>query len=201
MKQALCMACVIATIGVIGLTTFPRPLPATSNLLTVTMWWVIFNQPAFCRGGGPRICTGTDLTNSEAEPALVWAAEQQVRPEAPVSLKAALSVARRHRPADAGLTNPLGAEVQLALLAHRVSTPVHQRARLVAALSGACARTGCAPIQPAIHRAEAINARGHSTSDVWRVADGTHVPAPAYSTVWRLSQGLIGTLHTRLDAE
>ncbi len=85
------------------------------------MWWMIFNQTAFCRGGGPRICTGTDLTNTEAEPALVWAAEHQVRPEVPVSLKAALQVTRRHRPTD--------------------------------------------------------------------------------STVWRSSQGLIGTLHTMLDAE
>ena len=201
MKQSLCTVCVLATIGVIGLMALPQPLPAVSNLRTVTMWWVIFNQPAFCRGGGPGSCTGTDLSNTEAEPALVWAAEQQVRPEVPVSLKAALPATRRHRPTDAGVTNPLGAEVHLALLTHRVSTPIHQRARLVAALSGTCTQTGCVHIQQAIHRADAVNAHGHSTSDVWRVADGARVAAPGYSTVWRSSRGVLGTLHTRLEAE
>jgi hypothetical protein len=201
MKQALCTACVLATIGTLGLMALPRPLPAASNLRTVTMWWVIFNQPAFCQGRGPGSCGGTDLLNTEAEPSLVWAAEQQVPPEGPVTLKATLPMTRRHLPTGAGVANPLGAEVHLALLTHRISTPVYQRARLVAALSGTCTQPGCAHIQQAIHRADAVNAHGHSTSEVWRVADGAHVQAPGYSTVWRSSQGLIGTLHTMLDAE
>jgi hypothetical protein len=179
----------------------PHPLPAVSNLRTVTLWWVIFNQPAFCRGGGPGSCTGTDLSNPEAEPALVWAAEHQVRPEVPVTLKATLPVTRRHRPTNAGVTNPLGAEVHLALLTHRVPTPVHQQARLVAALSGTCPQTGCAPLHLAIHRADAVHAHGHSTSEVWRVAHGASVPMPGSSTVWRSAQGLLGTLYTRLEVE
>jgi hypothetical protein len=48
---------------------------------------------------------------------------------------------------------------------------------------------------------DAANAPGHSTSAVWRVADGSQVPVPAYSTLWRSSQGLLGILHTRLDVE
>jgi hypothetical protein len=201
MKQAWCAAGVIATVFVVGILALPRRLPADSNLLTVTMWWMIFNQPAACRGGEPRICTGTDLTNAEAEPALVWAAEQRARPGGPVSLKAALQVSSRHHPGGSGLRNPLGAEIHLALLTHRVHIPVHQRERLVAAFSGACAQTGCANIQYAIHRSDDVNAQGHSTSGVWRMADGAQVPAPAYSTVWRSSQGLLGTLHTRLAKE
>jgi hypothetical protein len=201
MKQALGTVCVLAILGVIGALTWPRPLPAVTNLRTVTLWWVIFNQPAFCRGGGPGSCTGRDLSNTEAEPALVWAAEQQVRPELPISLKATLPVTRQHRPTDAGLTNPHGAEVHLALLTHRVLTPVHQRARLVAALSGACAQTTCAPFQQAIHQADAGNAHGHSTSEIWRVAAGAYVPLRGSSTLWRSSQGLMGTLYTRVEGE
>jgi hypothetical protein len=183
MKQALCTAGVLATLGVLSLMAWPRPLPAASTLRMVTMWWVIFNQPAFCRGGGPGSCTGMDLTNNAAEPALVWAAEHQVPPEVPISLKATLPVTRRHHPTAAGVTNPLGAEVHLALLTHRVPIPIHQRTRLVAALSGTCTQPACAPIRQAIHRAEAVNAHGHSTSAVWRVADGVHVPVPGSSTV------------------
>ena len=40
-------------------------------------------------------------------------------------LKAVLPVTRRHRPNDAGVSNPLGAEVHLALLTPRVLTPIH----------------------------------------------------------------------------
>ena len=150
MTQALCTAGVLATLGVRSLMAWPRPRPAASTLRTVTMWWVIFNQPAFCRGGGPGSCTGMDLTNTAAETALVWAAEHQVQPEVPISLKATLPVTRRHRPSAAGVTNPLGTEVHLALLAHRVPTPIHQRTRLVAALSGTCTQPACAPY-PAGH--------------------------------------------------
>ena len=201
MKQAWCMAGVIITVFAVGMLALPRWLPADSNPLTVTMWWVVFNQPDFCRGGGVRICTGMDLTNPEAKPALVWAAEQRVRPRVPVSVKASLPVASQHRTSGSGLTNPLGAEVHLALLTHRVHLPVHQRQRLVAAFSGACTQTECANIQYAIHRTDDINAPGHSTSGVWHVADGSLVPAPAYSTLWRSSQGLLGTLYTRLNVE
>jgi hypothetical protein len=201
MKRTLCMASVIATVCVVGMLALPRWLPANSNPLTVTMWWMIFNQPDFCRGGGPRICTGTDLTNPETEPALVWAAEQRVRPEVPVSVKASLPMTSRHGTSGSGLTNPLGAEVHLALLTHRVHLPVHQRERLVAAFSSACGQTECANIQYAIHRVDDVNAPGHSTSNVWRMADGSPVPAPAYSTLWRSSQGLLGTLYTRLNIE
>jgi hypothetical protein len=201
MQQALCTVCVLATLGVIGSLALPRPLPAATNLRTVTLWWVIFNQPAFCRGGGPGSCTGTDLSNTEAEPALVWAAEQQVHPELPVTLKATLPVTRQHRPTDTGITNPLGAEVHLALLTHRILTPVHQHARLVATLRGTCPQTGCPPLLEAIHRTAAVNVHGHSTSAVWRVAHGVHIPVPGYSTVWRSSQGLMGTAYTRLEAE
>jgi hypothetical protein len=138
MKRALCAASVITTVFVVGILALPQRLPAGDNLLTVTMWWMIFNQPDSCRGGGLRICTGTDLTNAEAEPALVWAAEQRVCPGVPISLKVSLPMTSRHYPSGFGLLNPLGAEVHLALLTHRVRLPVHQRERLVAALSGAC---------------------------------------------------------------
>jgi hypothetical protein len=195
------MAGVTTTVFVVGMLALPQWLPAAGNPLTVTMWWMIFNQPDFCRGGGLRICTGTDLTNPEAEPALVWAAEQRVRSEAPISVKAALPITSRHRASDSGVTNPFGAEVHLALLTHRIHLPVHQRERLMAALSDACAQTECANMQYAIHRVSDVNTPGHSTSDVRRVADGLPVPAPAYSTLWRSSQGLLGTLHTRLDGE
>ena len=141
------------------------------------------------------------LTNAETEPALVWAAEQQLQSGTPVSMKASLPVTSRHRPTDSGLTNPLGAEVHLALLTHRVPLPVHQRQRLVAAFSGACVQTECNNIQYAIHHTNIGDAPGHSTSGVWHVADGAQVPAPAYSTLWRSSQGLLSTLHTRLDGE
>jgi hypothetical protein len=201
MKRALCTAGVIAMVCVVGMLALPRWLSADSNSLTVTMWWMIFNQPAFCRGGGLNICTATDLTNAEAEPALVWAAEQRVRSAAPISVKAALAVTGRHRVSSPGLTNPLGAEVHLALLTHRIHLPVHQRERLVAAFSGACTQTECANIQYAIHRGSNVNTPGHSTSAIWRAADGSSVPTPAYSTLWRSSQGLLGTLHTRLDRE
>ena len=201
MKRALCAASVIVPIFVVGMLALPWWLPAASNARTVTMWWVIFNQPASCRGGGSGICTGTDLANAETEPALVWATEQRVRPGAPVSVKASLPVISRHRVSSSGLSNPLGAEVHLALLTHRVHLPVHQRERLVAAFSGACVQTECSNIQYAIHRTNAINAQGHSTSGVWRVADDSQVPAPAYSTMWRSSHGLLSTLHTRLDIE
>jgi len=199
MKWVLCAASVITTVFIVGILALPRWLPADDSLLTVTMWWMVFNQPHSCRGGGPRICTGTDLTNAEAEPALVWAAERRVRPGVPVSLKASLPVTSRHHPSGSGLLNPLAAEVHLALLTHRVHLPVHQRERLVAAFSDACVQTGCTNIQYAIHRPDTVNAQGHSTSGVWRVADDSQVPAPAYSTVWRSSHGLLGTLHTRLD--
>jgi hypothetical protein len=71
----------------------------------------------------------------------------------------------------------------------------------VTAFSSACAQTECGNIQYAIHRADDGHAPGHSTSSVWRMADGTPVPAPAYSALWRSSQGLLGTLHTRLAGE
>jgi hypothetical protein len=200
MKRALCLASVI-TVFVVGILALPQRLPAGDNRLTVTMWWMIFNQPDSCRGGGLRICTGADLTNAEAEPALVWAAEQWVRLGVPISLKASLPVTSRHHPSGFALLNPLGAEVHLALLTHKVRLPVHQRERLMAAFSGACIQTGCANTQYAIHRTNSVNAQGHSTSGVWRVADGSQVPAPAYSTVWRSAYGLLGTLHTRLDIE
>jgi hypothetical protein len=199
MKRALCAASVIVPVFVIGMLALPRWLPADSHPLTVTMWWVIFNQPGFCRGGGAGICTGTDLANTETEPALVWAAEQRLHPGAAVSVKAALPVASQQRASGSGLRNALGAEVQLALLTHRVHLPVHQRERLIAAFSGACVQTECSNMQYAIHRPNTGDIPGHSTSGVWRIADGSQVPALAYSTLWRSSRGLLGTLHTRLD--
>jgi hypothetical protein len=69
------------------------------------------------------------------------------------------------------------------------------------AFSSACAQTECGNIQYAIHRADDVHAPGHSTSGLWRMADGSPVLAPAYSTLWRSSRGLLGTLHTRLDGE
>jgi hypothetical protein len=33
---------------------------------------------------------------------------------------------------------------------------------------------------------------------IWRVAAGVYVSTPGYSTVWRSSHGLMGTLYTRL---
>jgi hypothetical protein len=201
MKRALCAASMIVPVFVVGMLALPRWLLADSHPLTVTIWWVIFNQPGFCRGGGAAICTGTDLANTEAEPALVWAAEQRVQPGAAVSVKASLPVASQQRASGSGLSNPLSAEVHLALLTHRVHLPVHQRERLLAAFSGACAQTECSTMQYAIHRTNSSDVPGHSTSGVWRVADGSQVPAPAYSTLWRSTQGLLGTLHTRLDGE
>ena len=65
MKRALCAASMIVPVFVVGMLALPRWLPADSNPLTVTMWWMIFNQPAACRGGGTGICTGTDLSNTE----------------------------------------------------------------------------------------------------------------------------------------
>ena len=50
MRQALCTACVLATIGVIGSMALPGPLPAASNLRTVTMWWVIFESTGLLPG-------------------------------------------------------------------------------------------------------------------------------------------------------
>jgi hypothetical protein len=201
MKRALCAASMIVLVFVVGMLALPRWLPADSNPLTVTMWWVIFNQPASCRGGGSGICTGTDLANTETEPALVWAAEQRVHPGAAVSVKASLPVASQQRASSSGLSNLFGAEVHLALLTHRVHLPVHQRERLMAVFNGACVQTECSNMQYAIHRTNTGEAPGHSTSGVWRVADGSQVPAPAYSTLWRSSQGLLGTLHTQLDGE
>ena len=82
----------IIPLFVVGILALPRWLPAESNPLTVTMWWMIFNQPAFCRGGGSESALGMDLTNTETEPALIWAAEQQAQSAALVSVKASLPV-------------------------------------------------------------------------------------------------------------
>ena len=177
----------------------PQRTAAGGNVLTVSMWWVIFNQPAFCRGGGAGICTGADLTNVEAVPSLAWAAEQRLQPGGTVSLKASLPVTGRHMTDDAGLTNPLGAEVHLMLLTQMSPLPVHRRERVVAAFSGACPLAQCPSIQRAIHGATDTHAQGHSTSEVWRLVDGSRVPPPAFATVWRSAKGLIAILHTLPD--
>jgi hypothetical protein len=86
---------------------------------TYTVWWVIFNNPDACVGA----CSGDDLENDEAGPAMGYAAGNVVGNSGRSGFGSSLKVDDGTGFAFGMLTNPRGAEIHLVVRDHGPLNP------------------------------------------------------------------------------
>jgi hypothetical protein len=189
---------------VVGVTTQP-PLATTQEEDTaVTMWWVIFNNPEFCTGGGPGVCGVPDLRNEAVQTSLIWASGQRLERNKPVSFAAALSPKSTLgdvpalAPFGPGLLDPRKAEIHVVLRTHGSLLPdLAQLNEQLSSFNGGCPPNSCANAQVAIHRPAEADESGRSSSDVFAFSNHAVVP-DARSTLTRRDNGVIAVVHTEL---
>lgn len=147
--------------GGVAMTIHTTGLPANS---ADTVWWVVFNQPQHCHYGAFGLRCGLgDLFNSPAaQPSVMYATGHVLGSDGVGAFGGHLRVDETggcvaasippHFPCNAGLTNPLGADVHLVIRTHGDPIPglVHEQ---ISSFDGGCAINACRNVQASAHEA------------------------------------------------
>lgn len=201
-RNSLILVVTVAALMVSFMPVSP-PVGAQEEDTTVTLWFGIFNNPEFCTGGGPGVCTSADFPQNGGNPAVqasfLFGAGQRVQSNGQASFAGALSKGSTLGAVfGPGLLDPMKAEVQLVLRTHGPVLPdLDLLDQEVSTFNGGCPPNTCANVQAAIHRAAEADATGRSFSNVLRLSNRSEVPE-ARSTLWRSEKGLIGVVNTEL---
>ncbi len=98
----------------------------TSGLIpgnTITIWWVIFNNPEFCSGGENPFglkCDAGDFSNPDVEASAMYAAGHVIGESGTGNFAASLTIGKTTKQVlfGPGLTNPEGADIHLIVRDH-----------------------------------------------------------------------------------
>lgn len=134
-----------------------------------TVWWVLYNEPHQCNNPvpyGSAACGDLDIANPAVRATVMWAQGKLVGPDGKAHLSACIKKGELTREVfdmgtREGLTNPLGAEVQLVIHSHDAAR--YDDARLLGEqltkFVGGCTDTGgatapeCRDAQQIVHEA------------------------------------------------
>lgn len=164
-----------------------------------TLWGVVFNEPEDCSGG---ICDDDDVFSDPVSPmtAVLFLAGQRVQSNGRLAFGASLpegaTLGALPFPADS-LFDADAAEVHLILRTHGDYLPGIADEQ-ISSFGGGCEVQACEDLQFAVFRPQDVGPDGSQTTVVRRFSDGSAV-AGAWATIQRETDGVVVTLHSRLD--
>lgn len=143
-----------------SLHTFGLP-PSSAD----TVWWVVFNAPQNCTHpeAGNRCGSDDIFSNPDAKPSVLYVAGHLVGRKGKGTFLGHLrrgdtsgcvpAAVPPHFPCNAGLTNPMGADVLLVVRTHGNAIPgrVEQQ---ISTFDGGCETNTCANVQASYHKAK-----------------------------------------------